>query len=442
MTLARRQFLYTTGAAVAASAGAVACDDEAPGPAPAGTPGLPDAGDWEAVRGQFPLSGNFIHMSALLITSHPAHVRDAIEKHRRALDADPVVYLQDNNTELRNAVLSAAGRYLNVARSDIALTDSTTMGIGLVYNGLRLKPGDQILSTEQDYYVTHEALRLAARRTGAEIRTISLYENIGDITAGGIVDRIMQAVVPETRVIALTWVHSNTGLKLPLARISQALAGINADREEADRVLLCVDGVHGFGVEDVELPDLGCDFFVAGCHKWLFGPRGTGIIAARSRAWERLIPTIPSFTDDGAWLAWLQGGNPAGKTTASSMTPGGFKAFEHVWALTQAFEFHEAVGKADIASRTHQLAGQLKEGLAELDHVTLHTPRSPELSAGIVSFDVDGMDPDSAVERLRERRLIASVAPYARRHVRLTPSIRNTPDEIETALREVRSLAG
>ena len=49
------------------------------------------------------------------------------------------------------------------------------------------------------------------------------------------------------------------------------------DRDAADRILLCVDGVHGFGAVDVDLPDLGCDFLATGTHKWLFGPRGTGI---------------------------------------------------------------------------------------------------------------------------------------------------------------------
>ena len=143
------------------------------------------------------------------------------------------------------------------------------MGVALVYNGLRLTPDHEILTTEQDYYVTHEALRLASKRTGAKVRRISLYEQIGGISEDQIVERIAQALSPATRVLALTWVHSSTGLKLPLKRIADALRGINADRNESDRVLFCVDGVHGFGIEDVGLADLGCDFLMAGCHKGL-----------------------------------------------------------------------------------------------------------------------------------------------------------------------------
>ena len=115
-------------------------------------------------------------MSAMLISSHPKPVREAIEQHRRAMDANPLTHLFQNNRLLQEAARAAAGQYLGVNASDIALTDSTTMGVGLVYNGLRLTPDQEILTTEQDYYVTHESLRLAARRTGAKVRRISLYD--------------------------------------------------------------------------------------------------------------------------------------------------------------------------------------------------------------------------------------------------------------------------
>ena len=441
MTLARREFLARAGVALAA--GAIAPSGGLSEAAAQSRPQWQEssnAEEWDAVRAQFALSDDFIHMSAMLLSSHPKPVRDAIDRHRQALDANPITYLHQNNRRLQDVARSAAGQYLGVSASDIALTDSTTMGVGLVYNGLRLTPDQEILSTEQDYYVTHEAIRLASKRTGAKLRKISLYDRVEGITEDQIVDRVAQAVTPATRVVALTWVHSSTGLKLPLRRIADALDEVNSDRDEAARVLFCVDGVHGFGIEDVVLSDLGCDFLMAGCHKWLFGPRGTGIVAGTRRGWEAVVPTIPSFIDSDTWEAWFSGGEPAGPTTGSRMTPGGFKAFEHQWALTQAFEFHQGIGKSRIAERTHELAGQLKDGLAGMPHVVLHTPRSDSLSAGIVSFDIEGISPAAVVARLRERRIIASVAPYAVPHVRLTPCFRNTPAEIEAVLQEIHAL--
>jgi selenocysteine lyase/cysteine desulfurase len=133
-------------------------------------------------------------------------------------------------------------------------------------------------------------LRLKAARTGASVRRVTLYRNARRATEDEIVSSLLRGVGPRTRVVAIMWVHSSTGVKLPPARIGPALGRRRAD------VLLCVDGVHGLGVEDATVESLGCDFLVAGCHKWLFGPRGTGLVWGRGRAWDSVEATIPSFS--------------------------------------------------------------------------------------------------------------------------------------------------
>lgn len=398
------------------------------------------SGDWEWVRNQFNLSSDKIHMGAMLIASHPQPVREAIEAFRRRLDEEPVSYLNEENERRQRAARKAAADYFGGSPENVALTDSTTMGIALVYHGLPLRPGHEILTTEHDYYATHETLRQVSHRTGATLRRISLFDEAATASVDQIVTRISSAITPATRALALTWVHSSTGMKLPVAQISEAVADVNNSREPQDRVLVCVDGVHGFGIEDVTAEDLGCDFFMAGCHKWLFGPRGTGIVWGRTDAWENLQPIIPSFMDQSSWTAWANGMEPPKETTASRMSPGGFKPFEHQWAMVEAFAFHHDIGKSQIAERTHELNRQLKQGLASMPNVTLHTPRSDDLSAGIVCFDIDGMEPKEVVSRLADRNIIATTTPYLVSYPRLTPCIYNTPEEVEQVLREIREL--
>jgi len=401
-----------------------------------------ESGDaWDRVRARFVLDRNLIDMSAMLLASHPRDVREAIERHRRALDRDTVRYLEANNQPLTDAARNAAGDYLGVPAQHIALTDSTTMGVGLIYGSLRLRPGDEVLTSEQDYFVTHEAVRLACARTGAVERRVALHGDAAtSVSADELVYRLLAGITPRTRVVGVTWVHSSTGLKMPVRQLADALNEVNGQLDEDERILLCVDGVHGFGVEDETLDSLGCDLFAAGCHKWLFGPRGTGVVAGRDTAWRRLDTTIPSFLDDNVFGAWLARRRPQRTGEGARLSPGGFKAFEHVWALPEAFALHRAIGKADVARRTHELASQLKEGLAGMSNVPLATPMSSALSAGIVSFNIDGASPEAAVRRLRERNIIASAAPYARQWVRLTPSIRNTPREVDAVLAEIRGL--
>jgi isopenicillin-N epimerase len=401
----------------------------------------PPPADWAAVKAQFQTAPDEVNMSAMLITSHPLPLRKAIDQFRRELDWRPVTYLEDNNRRLQGYSRAAAGRYMGLTGDQVALTDSTTLGAALVYGGMKLSYGDEIVTTNQDYYITHESLRRAALRNGSVVRRIDLFDSIETVSEAGMVARLMAAVTPRTRAFALTWVHSSTGLKLPLPAIAAALAQVNATRQEPERIILAVDGVHGFGNQDATLASLGCDIFIAGCHKWLFGPRGTGIIAANTQGWSRLRPSVPSYVDSAAWTAWINNAPLLENTDGPLMSPGGFKAFEHLWSIPTAIDFHERIGKAQVAARTAELANQLKAGLALMPHVRLVTPRDPRLSAGIVSFDVHGLSTDTAVALLRRRRIIASAAPYAIQHVRLTPSIMNSPAEVDLALAEVRGLA-
>ena len=386
-----------------------------------------DLRDWKGVRAEFALDPSRIHLASFLLAAHPRAVRQAIERHRRGLDRNAVEYLHANEARLTGAARAAAGDYLGAPAAEVSLTDSTTMGLALLYTRLGLAAGDEVLTTEHDFYATHEALRLS----GARVRRVRLYDDPRRASVDEIVSRLRRAVSGRTRVVALTWVHSSTGVKLPVRAIAESLP---------ERVLLCVDGVHGLGAEAATVRELGCDAFASGCHKWLYGPRGTGVLWANARVRALLQPAIPSFDDAASYGAWLTGGVPAGAPDGARLTPGGFHSFEHRWALAEAFRFHETIGRRRVEARVHDLAARLKTGLEDVGGVRLRTPAGAGLSAGLVCFEVDGRDPDEVVRRLAARRIVASVTPYARRYVRLGPGIVNSPADVDAAVRAVASL--
>ena len=416
MTLSRTRLLERTGLALAAAglgetlfASGVEARAADAAPAPS----------WAALRRGFRLVPDRVHLGGNLLASHPAAVRAAIDRHRASLDRNPVEYLHANQARLEAEVVRAAAAYLGADPTEIALTDSTTMGLGLLYAGLDVRRGQEILTTTHDFFATHEAVRWKAERAGARVRQVALYDRGAAAAEKEIVRRLIAAVTPETRVVALTWVHSSTGVKLQISEIAAAL------RRLRNRPLLCVDAVHALGVEAFDVTSLGCDFLVAGCHKWLFGPRGTGIVWGRPEAWASVAATIPSF-----------GGGAAG----AAHTPGGFHSFEHRWALAEAFRLHLRLGKARVAARIHDLNSRFKSGLARIPNVTLHTPRSPSLSAGMVCFEVRELAPGDVVERLAARRIVATVTPYATQYARVAPGLLNTPAELERALDAIRAL--
>jgi selenocysteine lyase/cysteine desulfurase len=355
-----------------------------------------------AAKPQAGLDPRYRHFDAFLFAAHDKPVREAIERHRRGLDAGAAAYLHAHEAELDAAVAAAAAGFLGVRAAELAFTDSTTMGLGLVYSGL-LGPGDEVLTTAHDHYATHEALRLS----GAKVRRVALYDDPARATPGEMLARLRHAITPQTTVVAVTWVHSGTGVKVPVHQLGDV------------EPLVVVDGVHALGVTE---PRLGGDVFIAGTHKWLGGPRGTGLIW--TRAWDRIRPTIPSFA--------------AGDDPGPRFTPGGWHSFEHRWALAQAFQAYDGGAPARIEA----LATRLKDGLTKLPNVRLITPRDPAASAGIVCFEVSGMDAATAVARLQERRIRASVTPYAQQYVRLGTSLHVDEADVDAAVSSVKALRG
>ena len=405
----------------------------------------PKAETWDAVRRLFNLSPDWMHFSGFFIASHPAPVRDAIEACRKAIDENPFTTVEEGlfkpeGKSVQDQVRDDVAAYLGGRGEDVALVSNTTSGLALVYGGLPLGPGDEVLTTTHDHYVHHTAIHLAVKRNGAAVRKVALYDDPSKATIAGIVERVRREVRPSTRVLGITWVSSQTGVKLPIKEIAAVIADINGKRPFDERVILLVDGVHGLGSVDETVADMGADVFVAGTHKWMFGPRGTGIVWARPEVWARMTPSIPSFGEEEQFMAWAENREPRTPATAARMSPGGFLAYEHQWALGAAFRLHRELGRARIAARVSELNGQIKEGLVKIPGLTLLTPRDSRLSAGICTFVVKGLTTDEVVDGLKARRVIASHSPYRPSYPRLSAGIFNTPDEIRSALEALKTV--
>ena len=433
----RRKFLFNSGLAFGASAILSSCTSPSQNETNVEEQGSFDT--WPDIRKQFLFSSNRIHMSQMLLAAHPKPVRDAIAKHREEFDKNPVEYWEGKFIKEDGEIRNAASQYIATDPSEIALTDSTTMGLAVLYNGFKLRPGDEILTTTHDHYATEKSLEFAAAKAGALINRVVMYNDPSQANVDEMVSSVKKGLTSKTRVVAITYVHSSTGVKTPVRAIADMIKEANAQRSSSDRIYLCVDGVHGFGTEDVSMYDLGCDFFAAGTHKWIFGPRGTGILFGKKDAWDKVAPTIPSF-DIEAYDEWL-GLYPAEKLTFGQLcSPGGFHSFEHRYGLKDAFEFQLKIGKTRVSDRTHALSSKLKEGLSNIKHIKLITPKDVALSAGINCFEVEGMKPDDAVKKLLTKDIIASSSPYKVSYVRLTPSIINSEEEVDICLKELENI--
>lgn len=379
---------------------------------------------WTQLRQLFDLDPNYVHLANFLITSHPRPVREAIEKYRAVLDRNPAMAM-DYDTQYtwqREAqVRQSVGRYLQIKPAQVALTGSTTEGLALMYGGIHVRPGQEILTTVHEHYSTRNALKYRTQRDGTQVRSIELFKSPQGVSTDEVLGNIDRNIRANTRVLGMTWVQSGSGVKLPIGEIGKLVDQHNRNRDEHERILYCVDGVHGLGVEDVTFADLNCDFFVAGTHKWMFGPRGTGIFCSRSEQLEHLTPLVATFSEN--------------QNFATTMTPGGYHSFEHRWAVDQAFDLHMQLGKANIQSRIHELNSYLKQRLQEHPSIELVTPLSPEHSAGFTFFRGQNLDTDATAAWLIENRiLVDAVDRDAGPVVRMAPGLLNSEADIDRAM--------
>ncbi|MGY2367020.1 pyoverdine-tailoring periplasmic protein PvdN [Pseudomonas azotoformans] len=376
---------------------------------------------WTGLKQLFNQDPAYLHFSNFLVASHPKPVREAIERYRAQIDRNPGLAMDWDLQETwkrEGQVREWAGRYLKATPPQIALTGSTSEGLAMIYGGIKVRPDQEILTTVHEHYATEFSLDFRVRKEQTQVRKIRLFDNANRVSADEVLGNIQRNIRPNTRVLGMTWVQSGSGVKLPIGEIGKLVEEHNRNRDHKDRILYVVDGVHGFGVENLDFPDMHCDFFIAGTHKWMFGPRGTGLVCARDPQNNDVTPMVPTFSED--------------KDFATIMTPGGYHAFEHRWAADEAFKLHLQLGKAQVQARIHALNTELKEQLLADPKIELVTPHSPELSAGFTFFRVKGQDSDAvAAYMMKNRVVIDAVDRDVGPVIRTSPGLLNSSAEIQ-----------
>jgi selenocysteine lyase/cysteine desulfurase len=255
---------------------------------------------------------------------------------------------------------------------------------------------------------------MVSARSGAPLRTFHLPAPAS--SREELLQTILDALSPETRVLSLSHVTFTTGTLLPVEEVAELC------RERG--IIFVVDGAHPPGMMKVDLDSWAPDFYATSPHKWLLAPQGTGLLVV-GEAWRtRLWPTLASGGWDDLELG-AQRLNHLGTFDASRMA-----------GLLAAVEFMNAVGMERIESRVRYLRAYLEEGIRALPGVTVVTPTQESMKAGIVSFSLEGID------SLELQRHMASVAKIRTRVIgeydygwmRLSTHLYNYPGEVDRTL--------
>jgi selenocysteine lyase/cysteine desulfurase len=399
----RRRFLSRIGAASIAGWAATSTSAE-----PSDT--TPKASDYL-------LPSGVIHLNTASLGATPRVVLERTLEAWRELESDPVAmtYYQTPQTVLSAAerVRERAASFLGCDADEVLITRCTTDAMNTVAQGIRFAAGDRILTTDQEHHGGSMCWAYQAQRHGAAIDRVPIAFDEYDSPA--IVQRFAKAITPATRVISVSHVITSTGLRMPVEDIA-AMA--------RERGILCViDGAQAVGAIPVNVKALGCHAYATSGHKWLMGPKGTGLLYVSRDAGAAIQP-----------IQW-QDGHRYGAESA------GVGPLPLAIGLGTAIQRMQDIGMTEVERHGRELRNRAYAGLQQLGKVRLvGPPPGPRASAMVSCALPEGIDSKALRDTLRDKHgiIVKMIEKRWFNGIRLSPHVLNTTADIDATLRALR----
>jgi len=365
---------------------------------------------WREIQEAFTVDRSLINLNNGGVSPSPRVVQEAMRRYLEYSNQAPSYTMWgilEPEIESVRARLAAA---FGCDPEEMAITRNASESLEICIMGLGLKPGDEVLTTNQDYPRMITSWRQRERRDGIKLKTISFP--VPPPSMDDLYDRFERAVTPRTRVILVCHITNLTGQIFPVKRICRM------GRERGIEVI--VDGAHAFAHFPFQQQDLDCDYYGTSLHKWLLAPHGTGFLYVRKSKIKGLWPLMAADEkqDDNIRKFEEIGTHPAANHNA----------------ISEALTFQEGIGIERKAARLRYLKDRWARRLESLKGVKILTPFDPAQSCGLANISVEGIDPRGIGEYLwKSRRIIVTPIVHAEfSGLRITPNVYTTLAEIDT----------
>jgi selenocysteine lyase/cysteine desulfurase len=340
---------------------------------------------WQRVRGEFLLDPGLIHLNCGSLGASPRPVIEAVASYLRQLESDPVHNEWGGLGEGMEEVRAQAAAFIGAQIDELALTRNTTEGMNAIADGLDLKKGDEVLTTNHEHGGGMVCWQSLASRRGVKIRYLEMPVPLRD--QAQFLELVEQHITRRTRVCSFSHVDTITGAQLPLAGIARITRPRN--------ILLVCDGAQAPGMLQVDVKALGVDAYASSSHKWMLAPKGCGLLYIRKEVQKRVRPTL-LYDGYGAYTASV-----------------GTRDVAQILGHGVAMDFHNAIGRHRVEARCRELNRFMREGLLKIPALKLLTPEQPELNSGMATFALDenkGRNAEIAGRLFKEHRIIVKAA--------------------------------
>lgn len=339
--------------------------------------------------------------------------RDTIDESMKIwqeLESFPVKFYGKFGAEsLAEKTRGIAARFLGCDISEMLITNSTTNGMNAIAQGLRLKEGDRILTTDQEHGGGLLCWNYLAKYYGVIVDKINIPQ--GENNSELILQKVKDNLSKKTKLISISHVFSSTGLRMPIAEIS-SLARANG-------ALCIVDGAQAAGAIEVNVKKLGCHAYATSGHKWLMGPKGTGLLYLSKDAKDIIRP----MQFEESYNTYNDGN--------------GVVNLACILGLGKAIEYLESIGLSKIEEHNLSLRNKLYGKLKYLKNATILSPGEGPLASPMLTLLLsDKFERTSFVKMLFEKYKI-SIRPthkeFGFNGIRFSIHLFNTEKEIDFA---------
>lgn len=315
--------------------------------------------------------------------------------------------------EILQNIRKIISKIINCQADEIVLTQSTTDGINIVSNGLSFDSNSNIIirgMSHEHHANLYPWLRLKKR---IQIKNLSIDDN-GFFSF----DEFSNFLDDNTRLVALSHALYNTGSILPVEKIGKILD---------DKIFFFLDGAQTVGcIENVDVKNLKCNFMSFNGSKWLCGPMGTGIFYCQRRSSEFIEP----ITIGGESAMLYEKSKLAFKNLPEKFQTG-FRNYIGIVGLEASAKYLYKYGIGKIRKKNIHLANMLRDELTKIPNYTVYGPQNSEDRTSIVSFTINGQEPEIVVKKLEKLGIVLAVREiYDKKIIRASPHFFNTESEI------------
>ena len=323
---------------------------------------------WAEIRKQFLIPEDEVYLNNGTVGSSPAPVLRAVfdgyTKTEEMDQTDPENY-PIWGYEPYNAYRDPVAAFIGCTRDELALVRNATEANNYIANGIEMKPGDEVLMTDQEHPSGEQPWRLKAKRYGVVVKMVTLPKPVNN--PADVLNLFNDAITPRTRVIFFSHITTATGVVLPAKELS-ALG-------RSKGILVAVDGAHVPGMMSLNVHDIGCDMYSGSPHKWLMAPKGSGFLYVRDEVIDQVWSTVTTAGWDDP------------KIRAERFQRIGSSNVPSLMGLRASIQMANDIGMDRIEKRHRELADYVLAQMTQRDAESWTSP-DPTMRCAIVTVNV------------------------------------------------------